>query len=154
MERTWSVTYEELSWAELSPGEAELLKAAEAAAQKAYAPYSGFPVGAAARLIAGEIYTANNQENAAYPSGLCAERVLLFYLGAQGLVPQIQALAVCAPKLPHPVMPCGACRQVLHEYQEISQKRWTLIFAGNSQRVYRFIGVELLLPFAFVWRPA
>lgn len=102
------MTYEELSWAELSPGEAELLKAAEAAAQKAYAPYSGFPVGAAARLIAGEIYTANNQENAAYPSGLCAERVLLFYLGAQGLVPQIQALAVCAPKLPHPVMPCGA----------------------------------------------
>ena len=148
------MTYEELSWAELAPNEAELLKAAEAAAQKAYAPYSDFPVGAAARLAAGEIYTANNQENAAYPSGLCAERVLLFYLGAQGLVPQIQALAVYAPKLSHPVMPCGACRQVLHEYQQMSQNPWTLIFAGNSERVYRFIGVELLLPFAFVWRPA
>lgn len=154
MERKWSVSYEELTWAQLSPAEAALLTAAQAAAEKAYAPYSGFPVGAAARLLTGETYTANNQENLAYPSGLCAERVLVFYLGAQGLIPQVEALAVYAPKLPHPVMPCGACRQVLHEYQQMSLRPWTLIFAGRSPIVYRFEGVESLLPFAFVWRPA
>jgi cytidine deaminase len=82
----------------LPPEEQAILEQAQAAAQRAYAPYSGFAVGAAVRLRDGSIFTGNNQENLAYPSGLCAERVVLFQVGAMGKAPQIEALAVYAPK--------------------------------------------------------
>lgn len=154
MERRVHLIYEELSWEELSPADSALVEAARTAASQAYAPYSGFPVGAAVRLRDGRLFTANNQENAAFPSGLCAERVLLFYLGSQGLLPQVQALAVLAPHSPAPVMPCGACRQVLHEYERLGQTSWVYIFAGAAPLVYRFSGIENLLPFAFVWKPS
>lgn len=154
MQRRVHLVYEELGWEELSPADRALVEAARAAAGQAYAPYSGFPVGAAARLRDGRLFTGNNQENAAFPSGLCAERVLLFYLGSQQLLPQVEALAVFAPHSPTPVMPCGACRQVLHEYEQLSQTSWTYIFAGAPPTVYRFIGMENLLPFAFVWKPS
>ncbi|MCX7606527.1 MAG: cytidine deaminase [Bacteroidia bacterium] len=154
MQRLWRVTYEELHEDTLSAPEKELIQAAAKAAEHAYAPYSKFHVGAAVRLRDGRIYTGNNQENAAYPSGLCAERTLLFSLGAQSLISSVEILAVYSPHSLSPVMPCGACRQVMHEYQEKSQNRWVLLFAGASSLVYRFVGVESLLPFAFVWRPA
>ncbi len=148
------IVYEELLPEELEEEDKRLLKAAKAAAAHAYAPYSGFPVGAAVRLTDGRIFTGNNQENAAFPSGLCAERTVLFYVGSQALMTEIDALAVFAPKSPTPVMPCGACRQVMHEYQSHAHRPWVLIFAGASKTVYRFIGVENLLPFAFLWRPS
>jgi len=149
-----SLVYEELAWEELSPADRALVEAARDAAHQAYAPYSGFPVGAAARLRDARLFTGNNQENAAFPSGLCAERVLLFYLGSQQLLPHVEALAVFAPHSPTPVMPCGACRQVLHEYQRLSQTPWVYIFAGAAPFVYRFVGIDNLLPFAFVWKPS
>lgn len=153
MRHTLILTYEELSRGALSVQEQALLHEAEMAAGQAYAPYSGFPVGAAALLSDGRTFIGNNQENAALPSGICAERSLLFHLGAQRLIPAVNTIAVYAPKSEVPVMPCGACRQVLHEYQQMCAKPWVLIFAGASDRVYRFIGVENLLPFAFIWRP-
>ncbi|MEN2993618.1 MAG: cytidine deaminase [Bacteroidia bacterium] len=153
MERLWMLRYEEISWEDLSPEEREVVIAARQAAERAYAPYSGFPVGAAARLRDGRLYLGNNQENAAYPSGLCAERVLLFSLGAQGLVPEIEILSVYAARLEEPVMPCGACRQVMYEYQQRSPAPWRLLFSGGlSPRIYRLIGAEGLLPLAFRWK--
>lgn len=154
MRREWKVQYEELLPEELAYEERHLLEEAKAAAERAYAPYSRFPVGAAVRLIDGRIFTGNNQENAAFPSGLCAERTVLFYVGSQALITQVEAMAVFAPKSDGPVMPCGACRQVIHEYQTHAQRAWVLIFAGASETVYRFVGVENLLPFAFLWRPS
>lgn len=153
MKRILSITYEELTAEELLPEEYNLLQAAKEAARQAYAPYSHFPVGAAVRLRDGCIFTGNNQENAAYPSGLCAERTVLFYVGSQGLISEVEMLAVYAPKLHAPVMPCGACRQVMYEYEKLAKSPWTLIFAGASEHIYRLSGVENLLPFAFVWRP-
>lgn len=152
MQQVWSVTYEALTWTDLSSEMQEVVKAARHAAEKAYAPYSGFPVGAAVRLHDGRIFTGNNQENAAYPSGLCAERTLAFYLGSQHLIQEVELLAVYAPLSEGPVMPCGACRQVLHEYEHLCGRPWVCIFAGASPTLYRFIGIQNLLPFAFVWK--
>ncbi len=151
MELNWSLSYEILLRKELLPLEKALLSRAEEAARQAYAPYSGFPVGAAVRLRDGSIYTGNNQENLAYPSGLCAERVVLFQVGALGKAAEIEALAVYAPGV-DVVFPCGACRQVMLEYAQMSETPWTLIFAGAAASVYRMKGVYLLLPFHFVWR--
>ncbi|MCX8113028.1 MAG: cytidine deaminase [Bacteroidia bacterium] len=149
------LSYDKLTLSELEEGEQMLVQSAKEAASGAYAPYSKFGVGAAIRLRDGRLFTGNNQENAAYPSGLCAERTLLFYLGAQKLVPHIQALAVFAPRSEGPVMPCGACRQVMYEYESLAQRPWILIFAGGeTDLVYRFVGVDNLLPFAFLWRPS
>ncbi|MCS6895812.1 MAG: cytidine deaminase [Bacteroidia bacterium] len=153
MRRQRILEYEEFWLEELGEAERSLILSAKAAAETAYAPYSGFPVGAAARLRDGRILTGNNQENAAYPSGLCAERVLLFYLGGQSLIPEVEALAVCAPRSTQPIMPCGACRQVIYEYEQRSRAPWQFFFAGNSNLVFRFIKAETLLPFPFVWKP-
>ncbi|MCS7188661.1 MAG: cytidine deaminase [Bacteroidia bacterium] len=152
MRRSWCMEYEELGWDELSERERLTLRAAVETAKQAYAPYSNFPVGAAAYLRKGDIWIGNNQENAAYPSGLCAERTLLFSLGAHNLVTEIEIVAVYASASLLPIMPCGACRQVMYEYQQRSENPWTLIFAGAADFVYRMKGVESLLPLAFVWR--
>jgi cytidine deaminase len=152
VELSWGFSYEVLPWEALPPEEQALLEQAQAAAQRAYAPYSGFAVGAAVRLRDGSIFTGNNQENLAYPSGLCAERVVLFQVGAMGKAPQIEALAVYAPKAAEAAFPCGACRQVMLEYEQMNHQPWTLIFAGAAAHVYRMKGVSLLLPLAFVWK--
>lgn len=148
------LVYEEVTREELPAEEKALLEAAELAAGRAYAPYSRFPVGAAARTTDKRIWTGNNQENAAYPSGLCAERTLLFYLGSQQLISAVEAIAVYAPHSSGPVMPCGACRQVMYEYEQLCGRPWLLIFAGAAPVVYRIRGVHTLLPLAFVWKPA
>ena len=104
---------------ELSKEDQDLLQQATAACKKAYAPYSRFYVGAAILLENGKIVTGNNQENAAYPSGLCAERVAIFKASADYPAAQIKTIAVTASSeefdIDHPVSPCGACRQVLKE---------------------------------------
>ncbi|NLV38142.1 MAG: cytidine deaminase, partial [Bacteroidales bacterium] len=107
------------SFDELSKQEKELIEAAKKASLDAYAPYSGFKVGSALLLDNGEILVANNQENAAYPSGLCAERVVLFYANATYPKNRVLSLAVAANKegifTENPISPCGSCRQVLLE---------------------------------------
>ncbi len=122
------------------------------AAGNAYAPYSGFSVGAALILKNGDIITGNNQENAAYPSGLCAERVALFYAGSQFKDNAIISMAVAAFKdgemTDEPISPCGGCRQVFAEYEHRFLAPFTLILLGKN-RIYKFHKSTLLLPLGF-----
>jgi len=130
-----------------------LMNKAHVAREKAYAPYSNFKVGAALQLESGEIVTGSNQENAAYPSGLCAERVAVFYTGATYPGSIIKSLAITARSLSQvletPIAPCGACRQSLVEY-EINQKQpITVYFMGEKGKVARANSVKDLLPLLF-----
>ncbi|MDR1680381.1 MAG: cytidine deaminase [Prevotellaceae bacterium] len=137
---------------ELEAVDAALLQAATQAMQHAYAPYSHFRVGAAALLDNGETVCGNNQENAAYPSGLCAERVALFYAGARFPGVPVRAIAISAGLDGHenaePVYPCGSCRQVLRECEMRSGKPIRIIM-GSAQKVCIVNGIEALLPLSF-----
>ncbi|OFY62740.1 MAG: cytidine deaminase [Bacteroidetes bacterium RIFCSPLOWO2_02_FULL_36_8] len=131
-----------------------LLKNAENAVKNAYAPYSDFHVGAAVRLKNGKIVTGNNQENAAYSSGLCAERVAVFSAVSQFPTIPISAIAICAAKGKQkptvPVPPCGACRQVLLEYEEYFKSPIkVLIRNGKTKKIIVIDSVADLLPFKF-----
>ena len=138
---------------ELNDEDRNLMHQAIKATETAYAPYSNFKVGAALLLENGIIVKGSNQENAAYPSGLCAERVALFTSGSQYPDVKIKSIAVTAfanEKLtPHPVSPCGDCRQVMAEYEHRHHKNIRLIMIGNEGKVFVFDGVKLLLPFMF-----
>ncbi|TXD48908.1 cytidine deaminase [Polaribacter sp. IC073] len=138
---------------ELPTEDKMLMHKAVEAREKAYAPYSKFHVGAALLLENGEIVLGNNQENAAYPSGLCAERVAVFYAGATYPGVKIMKLAISASstttKVDKPIGPCGACRQSLSEY-EIKQKQpFPLIFMGEVGEVVKTASLLSLLPFSF-----
>lgn len=121
--------------------------------QHAYAPYSRFLVGAAVLMANGEIITGNNQENASYPSGLCAERVAVFYAGAQFPDMEIKAIAISATsethRLTQPVAPCGNCRQSLAEYENKQKSPIAILFTGESGEVVKSNSIGDLLPFAF-----
>ena len=139
---------------QISQDDRDLCKAAERAGRDAYAPYSQFNVGAAVKLGNGEIYTGNNQENSAFPSGLCAERVAVF--GASSHFPgvKIEAIAITARsekrELTEPVSPCGACRQVMVEY-EINQKTPIRVLMMHTDgRVRVAERAQDMLPFAFI----
>ena len=139
---------------EMDPQDAELMRRAHEATQSAYAPYSKFNVGAAVRLANGEIVTGNNIENAAYPSGLCAERVAMF--GAMAKFPGVafEALAVTAHSqtkvIAEPVAPCGACRQVMVEVEQLSKRPLRVMCQGQEGPIMVFEGVESLMPFIFL----
>ncbi|PID91817.1 MAG: cytidine deaminase [Bacteroidetes bacterium] len=128
-------------------------KAVEAAA-KAYAPYSSYQVGAAALLENGEIICGNNQENAAYPSGLCAERVALFYAGSKHPDLAVLRLAIAALRdgelQSEPISPCGGCRQVMWEKESTHEHDMEVILCGAKRiRVVSRASALLPLPFAF-----
>ena len=131
----------------------ELLTAAKKAIANAYAPYSGFNVGAAVLLENGIVITGNNQENAAYPSGLCAERVAVFYASSQYPDQKIIAIAVSAVSDNHilsvPIPPCGACRQALSEYEIKFETPIRLIMSGQSGEVLVSPSIANLLPLLF-----
>ena len=139
---------------EMDPQDAELMRRAHEATQSAYAPYSKFNVGAAVRLANGEIVTGNNIENAAYPSGLCAERVAMF--GAMAKFPGVafEALAVTAHSqtkvIAEPVAPCGACRQVMVEVEQLSKRPLRVMCQGQEGPIMVFEGIESLMPFIFL----
>ncbi len=120
--------------------------------QKAYSPYSHFQVGAALLLENGQIITGNNQENAAYPSGLCAERTALFYAKAQFPNLAIKAMAIAGGHqgilTKSPISPCGACRQVIAEYNALQKQPVTLILRGNDFS-YLINNSNDLLPLSF-----
>lgn len=130
----------------------KLIKEAEIAASKAYAPHSQFYVGAALMLKNGIIVTGSNQENSSYPSGLCAERVALFKAGADYPDETIVSIAVTASssryQVPQILAPCGGCLQVLCESQ-LRQKTPIEIIIKSEDKVYLAEGVEQFLPFAF-----
>lgn len=141
-------TYEEL------PSEYKILiDTAKKAAKNAYAPYSEFHVGAAVQLETGEVITGNNQENAAYPSGLCAERVAVFAAASQnpGIPFNIIAISGYSEKyeVDAPITPCGSCRQVIAEYEHLYGKPIIVILSGHSGKVVVFSSSESLLPFSF-----
>jgi len=138
---------------ELDKTSQSLLNAAKEAALKAYAPYSNFKVGAAILLDNGEIITGNNQENAAYPSGLCAERVAVFAAFSKYPEATAKAIAITAIsdnyKINSPITPCGACRQVLAEYEYNAGTDMKVILSGDSGKVLIINNINTLLPFSF-----
>jgi len=140
------------SEAELTPAEATVWQAARTATNYAYAPYSHFHVGAALLLEDGTMFRGNNQENAAYPSGLCAERTALFGWAASQPAQRIVGMAVAArPSNGEFTLawPCGACRQVMTEYEHRQQHPIPLLLPGPDGTIYRFRSVGDLLPFSF-----
>lgn len=137
---------------ELEPKDRELCEAAEKALAGSYAPYSKFNVGAAVRLADGRIVTGANQENAAYPSGLCAERTAMFSAHANHPDTPMTAIAITAAqngKLNEDITaPCGACRQVMAEYQKVSGRKWTILLYGKK-KIIKLSQVDDIMPFIF-----
>lgn len=131
------------------PGEWQLLcEESKKSADKAYAVYSNFRVGAAVLLEDHSIISGNNQENVAYPSGLCAERTALFYAHAQYPDKKILVIALYSPDATSLLTPCGACRQVMIEFEKIQNAPIsTLLVSGNN--VYIMFSAQDWLPFEF-----
>lgn len=131
----------------------DLMSKAHQARNKAYAPYSRFKVGASVLLEGGIIVSGNNQENAAFPSGLCAERVAVFSAGAQYPNVTILAMALVAGSTEHdnsdPIPPCGACRQSLVEYEVKQDSPISLYFMGKTGKVVKSESIKNLLPLIF-----
>jgi cytidine deaminase len=152
--REYSFSYEVYNSVEdLAEEDAFLLSKARTTTADAYAPYSHFRVGAAARLQNGEIITGTNQENASFPAGICAERTLLSV--AASLYPglSINTLAVSyhnenGPS-DRPISPCGICRQSLQELEQRTGKPVRLILGGQKGKIYVISHASLLLPLAF-----
>lgn len=133
------------------PGYEQLCEKARIAAGKAYCVYSGLAVGAAVLLENGEIVWGNNQENVAYPSGLCAERTALFYASATCPESAVKALAIaaCCEGKPRKefISPCGACRQVMAEIVKRHHRDFDVIMIGEEETIC--VKASLLLPFDF-----
>ena len=138
---------------ELTEQEHKAMELAQQAASDAYAPYSNFLVGAALVQQDGTMFKGSNQENAAYPSGLCAERTALFAFSAQHPHEKIKLLAVTARRRNDAeflaAMPCGACRQVMAEYEYKQGEVIPVLLQGPDGKYYRFKSVADLLPFQF-----
>lgn len=138
---------------ELSQQEREVVDAARKATSNSYAVYSGFNVGAAVLLCDGTIITGTNQENAAYPSGLCAERTAIFWANSQYPDKAIEMLAIAARteqgELEKPITPCGACRQVILETEKRFNTPMRIILYGSKECYIIEDGIKSLLPFSF-----
>ena len=130
-----------------------LMQNAIEARDKAYAPYSRFHVGTALLLDNGEIISGSNQENASYPSGLCAERTAIFYAGAKYPKAKIVKMAITAAsqnqKTSAPIPPCGACRQSIAEYETKQDQAIEIYFMGEVGKVMKSNSLANLLPFGF-----
>jgi cytidine deaminase len=138
---------------ELSPADQHLMSLAIEATHRSYAPYSHFHVGAAVRLDNGVEIIGCNQENAAYPSGLCAERTALFAAGAQYPNMAVEKIAIAAREpsgelTAEPVSPCGTCRQVMIETETRYEKPIRILLYGRN-RVYVMDGIKNLMPLSF-----
>lgn len=130
-----------------------LMQQAVKARKKAYAPYSKFNVGAAILLDNNQIITGNNQENAAFPSGLCAERVAIYNAGANYPKNNIKVIAISASSSKHkvsqPIGPCGACRQSIAEYENKQKQDIEIYFMGEEGQIIKVNALKDLLPFGF-----
>ena len=150
--RTIETIVEIYSFEELEASKQQLINKAKEQVLKAYAPYSEFHVGAAVELENGEIFAGSNQENSAYPSGLCAERVAVFFANAQFPNVAVKTLAIAAYTngkfLEEPVTPCGSCRQVLLETEQRFEKDITVLLYG-SKHIFQLDNVKQLLPLCF-----
>lgn len=154
MKKETSILYEVIgSQNDLNEAEKKLFHAAFQAREKAYAVYSKFYVGCAILLENGEIITGSNQENAAYPSGLCAERTTIFWTSANYPGVKIKKLFVIgAPKdavTSTPIPPCGSCRQSILEYEVKQKEAIEIYFASLDGEIYKTSSIKDLLPFSF-----
>ena len=142
----------EYQWEELSMADRELVQMAKDVTANSYAPYSKFSVGAAVELENGVKLAGTNQENAAFPSGTCAERTTLFYANSQYPNEGVKTLAVAARTTKdfthEPISPCGACRQVILETERRYGKPIRILLYGN-RAIYEVIGTKELLPLCF-----
>ena len=138
---------------ELSKDVSYLMQKAIEARQKAYAPYSNFTVGAAILLENNEIVTGNNQENASYPSGLCAERTAIYFAGSQFPNVKIIRMAITAGSkikpTTEPIPPCGACRQAISEYEVKQNVPIEIYFMGETGKIVKSNSLANLLPLIF-----
>ena len=152
-EKTIQLSFITAHISELSENEKQLVENAKSALKTAYAPYSGFLVGSSVLLENGEIINGSNQENVAYPSGLCAERVALFYAGAKYPDIKVETIAVSVLsknfKVNDVISPCGACRQVMAEYEDKQEQSIKVILHSPTDEVLIANTVEDLLPFMF-----
>jgi len=153
-EHSINIIYSEAeSLSELEVGDMNLLTRAAEACDNAYAPYSSFQVGAALLLENGEIVCGSNQENAAYPSGLCAERVAMFAASAQYPGVAFKSIAITAKSkkfaVNYPVSPCGACRQVMAEYENLGKAPFKVLLKGEHGKIIIVRNISSLLPLAF-----
>ncbi len=147
------IPYTEASVTELGQGERELVEQARQAAAGSYSPYSRFAVGAAIRMESGEIVRGANQENAAYPSSICAERSACYWASANRPGQTMEVIAIAARRQDddwqtEPIPPCGACRQALLEYETMQHAPMKVILAGRD-KVWIFPSVASLLPCTF-----
>ena len=154
MKKNIGISYEELNnWKDLSDKDQLLVEAAIKVRKSAYAPYSKFTVGASILLSNGEILTGSNQENIAYPSGLCAERVALFYAGANFSDQYVDTLCIVAKGNLVPVetilSPCGGCRQVMAETEKRQKRPYRVILVCQNDVTLVFDSATDLLPLAF-----
>lgn len=153
-QKSLTISYEEyLSIDDLNAIDKDLCKEATKAMVNSHSPYSEFRVGAAVRLDSGKIVYGSNQENVAYPSGLCAERVALFTIGSTYPNDKIVSMAITAHtdnfKLTEPVTSCGACLQVMAEYEKRQSYPIEILFYCQNGSIVKTKGVKSLLPFAF-----
>jgi cytidine deaminase len=154
MNKKVEIQYEEYShWNELGKEEQDLVKHAYQICENAYAPYSKFSVGASALLSNNEIVKGSNQENIAYPSGLCAERVAIFYAGSNYPKAKILKLYISASPvdrdLDQPIPPCGSCRQSIAEYEIKQDHDIEIYFMGSKGKIYKSDSLKNILPFMF-----
>ena len=152
-EQQINIKYQEYaSISELCAEDQELAHAAIDAMRGSYAPYSHFNVGAAVRMSNGEIVQGANQENAAFPSGICAERTAMFAAGAKFPDKDMRSLALAGGIYgritDEPATPCGACRQVMAQYQTKAGKPMSVIMVGGK-KVWKFEKVDDILPLLF-----
>ena len=150
--REWQSTLAVHKPGDLPLEDQELLRAAHEAAAKAYAPYSNFQVGGAVRLADGVIVKGSNQENMAYPSGMCGERVAVFAAGAQHPGTRMTAVAIVSPSekaIPEGFMPCGGCRQVLVEAERRQDQPLRILLQVRDEDVMISASAVNLMPFAF-----
>lgn len=135
----------------MSTEDQALLSSARSALDRAYAPYSNFRVAAAVKLSNGEVIEGTNQENAAYPSGLCAERVALFAAKSRYPDAAVESIAIVThhEELSSPVAPCGACRQVILEYQTNQKPPIHFLLSARKGTVYTLSDARSLLPLHF-----
>jgi cytidine deaminase len=152
--RTISISFDEYaSLEELNSQDQILCLEAKNAMSNSHSPYSGFRVGVAVQLESGRIVHGSNQENMAYPSGLCAERVALFMIGTTYPNDKIRSMAITAETdnflIKEPVTSCGACLQVMAEYEKKQAHLISVMFYCLNGTIIRTTGIKSLLPFAF-----
>lgn len=149
------ITFEKCTFEELNDNDKECIKQSLLARENAYAPYSTFSVGASLQMDNGKFILGNNQENRAYPSGLCAERVALFHFGANYPKGVIKTLAITANNkdlnYKEMIKPCGSCLQVIAEYELKQKQKIRMILYSDTNQVLIAEGVENFLPMIFLF---